>query len=53
MSDTPAPYPHWMLREIHEQPDTLAQTLAALVADSAFLPAETAPLRAWLEAAGN
>jgi glucosamine--fructose-6-phosphate aminotransferase (isomerizing) len=46
--DTPAPYAHWMLREIHEQPDTLAATLASLVDASGFRDGTCEPLRQWL-----
>jgi glucosamine--fructose-6-phosphate aminotransferase (isomerizing) len=51
MPPDPTPFPHWMLREIHEQPETLAATLAALVADNRFRDEAAAPLRAWLRAA--
>lgn len=51
MSDTPAPYAHWMLREIHEQPDTLAATLQALVQGSTFHAENTATIRTWLKEA--
>jgi glucosamine--fructose-6-phosphate aminotransferase (isomerizing) len=50
---TPAPYPHWMLREIHEQPDALAATLAALVKDGSFRAETTEPIRRWLQEAGS
>lgn len=54
MSETPAPYAHWMLREMHEQPDTLAATLNALVDGSTFRAAETVGIRGWLrDAAGD
>ena len=46
--DTPEPYAHWMLREIHEQPETLAATLAALVDANGFRDEACAPLRQWL-----
>lgn len=46
---TPEPFAHWMLREICEQPETLAATLRKLVADGSFLPEACAPLRQWLE----
>lgn len=51
MTDSPAPYAHWMLREIYEQPDTLAATTNALVQGSAFRADETAGLRTWLRQA--
>jgi glucosamine--fructose-6-phosphate aminotransferase (isomerizing) len=50
---SPAPYPHWMLREIHEQPETLAATLAALVDGGQFRAEATEPIRQWLKAAGS
>jgi glucosamine--fructose-6-phosphate aminotransferase (isomerizing) len=46
--DTPAPYAHWMLREIHEQPETLAATLDAFVDASDFRNETCDPLREWL-----
>lgn len=51
MSDTPAPYPHWMLKEIHEQPDTLAATLAAYATAEGFREDVVAPIRQWLREA--
>ena len=53
MSDTvtPAPYPHWMLREIHEQPKTLAATLAAFATAEGFVEEACAPVRQWLREA--
>lgn len=47
----PDPFPHWMLREIHEQPQTLAATLAELVEDGGFREQAAAPVRQWLRAA--
>ena len=44
---SPSPYPHWMLREIHEQPMTLAATLARYVEDGSFNDQACAPLRQW------
>jgi len=46
---SPEPYPHWMLREIYDQPATLADTLAVCVRDGRFIPDAYAPLRRWLE----
>ena len=46
--DSPTPYPHWMLREIHEQPQTLAATLTQYVDDDGFRQEQCDPLRAWL-----
>ena len=53
MSDTatPAPYPHWMLREIHEQPETLAATLAAFATAKGFVEEACEPVRQWLREA--
>ena len=35
-NQTPLPYPHWMLREIYEQPASLAATLDQYVANDVF-----------------
>lgn len=53
MSDTatPAPFPHWMLREIHEQPETLAATFASFATADGFLEEGCAPVRQWLREA--
>lgn len=48
-SQSPSPYRHWMLREIHEQPATLAATLACYVKDEAFRDDVCAPVRDWLK----
>lgn len=53
LAETPLPYAHWMLREIHEQPDSLAATLQRYVEDGLFRPDVCAPIRAWLRAAGR
>ena len=45
---TPAPYPHWMLREIHEQPQTLAATLDLYVERAAFRDSTCTSARQWL-----
>ena len=45
--ETPAPYAHWMLKEIHEQPQTLADTLARYIADGQFNAATCEPMRRW------
>ena len=42
-------FPHWMLREIFEQPATLAATLAQSVEGTSFRSDTCAPLRRWLE----
>jgi glutamine---fructose-6-phosphate transaminase (isomerizing) len=48
---SPAPFSHWMLREIHEQPATLSATLAHYVLDGQFRPETCAALREWFAAA--
>ena len=55
MSETqnPAPYAHWMLREIHEQPETLAATLNSYVDAQGFRADLSAPLIAWLKEASG
>jgi len=47
--DSPAPFSHWMLREIHEQPATLAETLNHYVVDGSFSPDLCAPVIEWLK----
>ncbi len=44
----PAPFPHWMPAEIHEQPETLARTLAHYVERERFLPETAGHIREWL-----
>jgi glucosamine--fructose-6-phosphate aminotransferase (isomerizing) len=53
MSDnaSPAPYAHWMLREIHEQPETLAATFATFASAEGFKDDTCAPVRKWLHEA--
>jgi glucosamine--fructose-6-phosphate aminotransferase (isomerizing) len=54
MSETPLqspssqPYPHWMLREIYEQPETLRATLERYVDGHSFHKSMCAPVRTWL-----
>ena len=48
---SPTPFSHWMLREIHEQPATLAATLARYVQDGQFRPETCAAIRGWFAAA--
>jgi glutamine---fructose-6-phosphate transaminase (isomerizing) len=48
-SESPSPYPHWMLREIYEQPATLAATLARYVDAEGFRAETCVPVQAWLE----
>ncbi len=45
---SPSPYAHWMLREIFEQPATLATTLARYVAAGSFRDEICGPIREWL-----
>jgi glucosamine--fructose-6-phosphate aminotransferase (isomerizing) len=46
---SPSPFAHWMLREIHEQPETLAATLDRYVDGDAFRDDLCAPIRQWLK----
>ncbi len=48
---SPSPYRHWMLREIHEQPATLAATLHRYTEGTSFSAEMCGPLRTWLQAA--
>lgn len=47
-TNTPSPHPHWMLREIYEQPATLSATLDRYVADGNFRGDTCAPVLNWL-----
>lgn len=47
-TQSPSPFAHWMLREIHEQPETLAATLARYVDGDSFRTDICAPIRQWL-----
>ncbi len=49
--ETPSPFAHWMMREIHEQPATLAATLEAYVGPAGLLPSCDG-VRAWVRGAG-
>ena len=49
MLTTPQPFAHWMLREIYEQPSTLAATLARYVDGDGFRDDTCAPVIDWLE----
>jgi glucosamine--fructose-6-phosphate aminotransferase (isomerizing) len=49
--ESPAPFAHWMLREIHQQPETLAATLHRYVDGSSFRDSVCQPIRDWLRAA--
>lgn len=46
---SPAPYAHWMLREIYEQPATLAATIKRYLDDDDFSIEYCAPILAWLQ----
>ena len=46
--NNPAPYPHWMLREIYEQPATLAATLDQYIDGDGFRADTCASTLAWL-----
>jgi glucosamine--fructose-6-phosphate aminotransferase (isomerizing) len=48
-SIAPDPFPHWMLREIYEQPSTLAATIKLYLDGDAFRTETCAPILAWLE----
>jgi len=45
----PSPFAHWMLREIYEQPDTLAATIERYVEGEDFRLETCAPILAWLD----
>jgi glucosamine--fructose-6-phosphate aminotransferase (isomerizing) len=47
-TESPVSFAHWMLREIHEQPETLAATLALYADSNGFRKEVVAPVRAWL-----
>jgi len=49
-NQSPTPFAHWMLREIYDQPATLAATLDVCVRDGKFRTDSCAPIRAWLDA---
>lgn len=44
----PSPFPHWMLKEIHEQPQTIRATLELFIQGNAFKEAIAGPVREWL-----
>ena len=48
---TPAPYSHWMLREIHEQAETLAATFSTLASAEGFREDACMAVRKWIRAA--
>ncbi len=47
-AQSPTPYRHWMLREIHEQPSTLKATLDLYIDQNRFRESRVAPIRSWL-----
>jgi glucosamine--fructose-6-phosphate aminotransferase (isomerizing) len=47
-ANNPAPYPHWMLREIYEQPATLAATIDHYTDGDGFRTDTCASTLAWL-----
>src|SRR5260370_38298726 len=51
--DSLGPDAHWMLREIYDQPVTLAATLDRYVNADGFRADACAPVREWLLAARN
>ena len=51
--NTPTPYAHWMLREIHEQSATLAASLVSYVDDDHFREDVCGPVRSWLRRASG
>jgi glucosamine--fructose-6-phosphate aminotransferase (isomerizing) len=50
---SPAPFAHWMLREIYEQPATLAATFDLYVTNGAFRGDVCAPIRNWVRSASE
>ena len=46
-------FPHWMLREIYEQPGTVKATLETYVSDGRFREESCGPIRQWLREAGD
>jgi glutamine---fructose-6-phosphate transaminase (isomerizing) len=53
LNETPLPYPHWMLREIDEQPASLAATLDQYLEGDAFRAESCEAARKWLENLGG
>ncbi len=45
----PTPFPHWMLREIHEQPEMLERTLAAYVEGDRLAAPAWKSARTWID----
>ncbi len=50
---TPAPFQHWMRREIYEQPDSLSATFRHYVDNNAFRPDSCEPVLSWLKRIQN
>lgn len=50
---TPAPFPHWMLREMHEQPEMMERTLARYVSGDKLSETAWQAAREWLEGTPN
>jgi glucosamine--fructose-6-phosphate aminotransferase (isomerizing) len=48
-SISPAPFAHWMLREIYQQPDTFAATIERYIDGDGFRIENCAPILAWLD----
>jgi glucosamine--fructose-6-phosphate aminotransferase (isomerizing) len=51
--ESPAPYAHWMLREIHEQPETLGATLEHYLLGNDFAVTNCSKVREWLAQTPN
>ena len=49
ISNDPAPFAHWMLREIYEQPAALAATIDRYMDGEAFRTENCAPILEWLQ----
>lgn len=49
LPNDPTPFPHWMLREIYEQPATLTATLERYVEGDQFRQEYSAPTQDWLK----
>jgi len=52
-STKPAPFAHWMLREIFEQPATLASTIERYIPDGELCADTCAPILEWLKHVHN
>jgi glucosamine--fructose-6-phosphate aminotransferase (isomerizing) len=47
-TDSPLPFPHWMLKEIYEQPEALARTLEHYTTNGRFRPDVNLAARQWI-----